>query len=299
MNKYPKFEDIKVSTKTFTANTNLVFDLEKIYNNIPITDYTITQKKRGRKKKDFVPAEKQVIAFGSIITLKYEGNIKGVELKPSKKNKSWFRNSITVVMMMDKPINFKICRSGTFQMTGCKTWSHAESCIKEIWKYIKDIDESHTFSTVDNNILVYVIPSMRNIDFDLGFNVDRGKFNKYMNQISETHCLLETSFGYTGVSVKFPLTENRGQMGIKKLQLENGSDVWNVQKTRYIEYLNTLPEKTKEKKLEEPKFNTFLVFHSGKVILSGVTSDFMRKTYYRFLDLVNEGYDHITEKLEK
>ena len=44
----------------------------------------------------------RIILYGSIITVKYEKNIKGVELKPSKdkkRPKKWFRNSITVIII--------------------------------------------------------------------------------------------------------------------------------------------------------------------------------------------------------
>ena len=47
---FPVFEDIKVSTKTFIAMTNLIIDLKKLFDYLPITDYSVIPKKRGRKK---------------------------------------------------------------------------------------------------------------------------------------------------------------------------------------------------------------------------------------------------------
>ena len=43
--KFPEFDDIKVSTKTFTATTNLTINLEKVFEFLPITDYIIVAKK--------------------------------------------------------------------------------------------------------------------------------------------------------------------------------------------------------------------------------------------------------------
>ena len=179
---FPKFEDIKVSTKTYTAMTNLTINIKELFNILPITPYTVVAKRRGRKRKvDNIDPNKD-IPKGSIITIKYEGNLRGVDLKPKKvkniaSNKKWFRNSITVVIILDKPVNFKICRNGTFQMTGCKMDEHAEQCIKYIWKYIKDNPELYTYK-YGKNIETLFIPSMRNIDFSLGFLVDREKLNK-------------------------------------------------------------------------------------------------------------------------
>lgn len=48
---FPKFEDIKVSTKTFIIMTNIVINLCELYLKLPITNYIVIPKKRGRKKK--------------------------------------------------------------------------------------------------------------------------------------------------------------------------------------------------------------------------------------------------------
>lgn len=304
---FPDFDDIKVSTKTFTAMTNLRLEIKELYEKLPITEYTVIPKKRGRKKKCEINDPNKDIQEGSIITLKFEGEVKGVELKVKKDNKKtkWFRNSITVVIVLDKPVNFKICRNGTFQMTGCKSHTHAELCIKYIWEYIKDDPGIYSFSR-GSNLECLFIPSMRNIDFSLGFIVDREKLNQYMcpNESNEQsyndmdfHCLLETSFGYTGVNIKIPLNQDISKMGIKKLTYTNKNE-WEQVDTTYQEYLDLLPTKEKESKLKEQRYNTFLVFHSGKVIMSGLTSEFMKDVYYYFLKIMEEGFEYIEERLD-
>ena len=50
-NGLPSFEDISVSTKTFTAMTNLTIDLEKLFHAIPVVPYVIIPKKRGTKEE--------------------------------------------------------------------------------------------------------------------------------------------------------------------------------------------------------------------------------------------------------
>ena len=49
--KFPEFNDIKVSTKTFIAMTNLTIDLKKLFDYLPVTNYKVFPKKRGIKKK--------------------------------------------------------------------------------------------------------------------------------------------------------------------------------------------------------------------------------------------------------
>jgi TATA-box binding protein (TBP) (component of TFIID and TFIIIB) len=296
---FPEFKDIQVSTKTFTAMTNLNINIEKLFESLPITPYTVIPKKRGRKKKCEVIDPNKDIKEGSIITIKYEGKVRGVEKKvkkqKSKIKKKWFRNSITVVIILDKPINFKICRNGTFQMTGCKKHEHAELCIKYVWKYIKDNTDIYSFTRKDNLETLF-IPSMRNIDFSLGFLVDREKLNKYMLTQEDFHCLLETSFGYTGVNIKIPLKKDIKNMEIKKL--EYLKEKWVKTDTTYNEYLDLLSDKDKNSKIKNKRYNTFLVFHSGKVIMSGLTYEFMEDMYYYFISIMKNCYEKIEERLE-
>jgi hypothetical protein len=297
------FDDIKVSTKTYTANTNITIDIHKLYDKIDVVPYEVQPKKRGRKRKDEKPTPVPTVPYGSIINVSCEGNVKGVTLKPKSKKQenknSWFRNAVTVIMILDKPVNFKVCKNGTFQMTGCTDDTHPEMCIKTIFDVLKTDTSMYTFTRTPDNLEALIIPSMRNIDFDLGFNVDRSKLSKFLhnNDNEDLHCLLETSFGYTGVNIKIPILTPRDNMAIVKMT--NVNDVWTKTDTIYREYLDILDEKTRIKKQTEQRYNTFLVFHSGKVIFSGLTYEFMKDPYYRFIDLIGNARDQIEEKLKK
>ena len=48
----PDFENIQVSTKTVIAKTNARYDIQKLFESLPVTEYTVVKKKRGRKKKE-------------------------------------------------------------------------------------------------------------------------------------------------------------------------------------------------------------------------------------------------------
>lgn len=322
---FPDFDKIKVSTKTFIVMTNITIDIENLFNFLPITDYTVIPKKRGRKKKN-EPVDPNVdIPDGSIITLEYTDRIRGVDLKKKtkknvdKKRGKYFRNSVTVVMMIDgKKINFKASRN-KFQLTGCKFDKHAETCILYLWNYIKnnpliykmvdneDSNQQLVYSDGDNskedskettNILKAIfIPAMRNIDFSLNFFVDREKLDEYFNTCTDYHSLLETSFGYTGVNIKIPLEKDIKDLQLKQLSCVNGK--WDPKKfVSYEYYLTLLPQKESDKKLKKERYNTFLVFHSGKIIMSGLEASYMKDTYYDFLSIIKECHHIIEEKLE-
>lgn len=295
--KFPKFEDNKISTKTIIANTNLNLTIEELYKILPITDYTVIPKKRGRKKNISVDDPNKDIPTGSIITVKYENNVRGVDIK-KKKNKNrgkFFRNSITVIMIIDgKKINYKVSKNGKFQITGCRTNHQAKTCIKYFWEYIMEHKSMYTISRGEHLEALF-IPAMRNIDFSLGFFVDREKLSHYINLMTEYYSMLETTFGYTGVNIKFPVTRNIADMKLKKLV--NIGSKWIETETNYMEYLNLLPLKEKEKKLTKDRFVTFLCFHSGRIIQSGLNAEFMRDEYNIFIDIIKRCHKEIEEKL--
>jgi TATA-box binding protein (TBP) (component of TFIID and TFIIIB) len=330
---FPEFNSIKVSTKTFIVMTNMTLDIDKLFDYLPFVEYILVPKRRGRKKK-IEPEDPNIgISCGSIITLEYQNKIRGVDLKKKKKNKdnkkrgNYFRNSVTVVMIMDgKKINFKVSRNGKFQMTGCKHDDHAEECVKWIWKYIKDskgiwnfedcesdIDTDTESDTEDEDgnsiqkpltprhipdLKAIFIPAMRNIDFGLNFFVDREKLDEYFNMCTDYHSLLETSFGYTGVNIKIPIVKPMQELMLKQIECVNGTWIKPVH-VPYQDYLDMLPEKDVAKKLKKKRYNTFLVFHSGKVIMSGMEATFMKDVYYEFLDIIRECYDIIEERLDE
>jgi len=299
--QFPKFEDIPVSTKTFIVMTNITLNIKKLFDFLPITDYVLVPKRRGRKKKNTVTDPNKNISDGSIITIDLANNVRGVVLKKKKKkdgkSTDYFRNSVTIVMVIDgKKINFKISNNGKFQMTGCKKDTHAERCVKYIWNYIKDTKDIYTVGENESFKAIF-IPAMRNIDFSLGFILDREKLDEYFNTFTQYCSLLETSIGYTGVNIKIPVKKAITDLSIKELVYKESD--WMVPKTiPYQTYLDTLKPKEMQKKLDKERFNTFLVFHSGKVIMSSMCEEFARDTYYEFLDIIKNNYKQFEEKLK-
>jgi TATA-box binding protein (TBP) (component of TFIID and TFIIIB) len=296
---FKKFEDIPVSTKTFIVMTNITVDIKKLFDFLPITEYTVVPKRRGRKKKNTIVDPNKNIPDGSIITLDLANTIRGVVLKKKKKKEGkvndYFRNSVTVVMVIDgKKINFKISRNGKFQMTGCKYDHHAETCVKYIWEYLKGNTDIYTLN--EKSFKALFIPAMRNIDFSLGFILDREKLDEYFNTYTNYYSLLETSIGYTGVNIKIPVTKPITDLKIKELTYKG--DRWLSPKfIPYQKYLDTLKPKEQQKKIDKERFNTFLVFHSGKTICSSMCEEFARDTYYEFIDIIKKNYRLFEEKL--
>lgn len=323
---FPDFDDIAVSTRTFTAQTNMDLNIPRIAYALPITEYIVVPKRRGRKKAGPAIDPNAHIPYGSIITVDYMGDIRGVNLKckcaprpereddestdedslcshcrkqREKKSRKGFRNSFTVVIILDKPVNFKVYLNGTFQMTGCKTHTHAEMCVKYIWNAIK-LDPKMFTLRYGEYLDALFVPAMRNIDFSLGFRVDRERLHRYITTQTNWYSLLETSIGYTGVNIQIPLETSISNMQIINVVMTNLEDEWAEGKTvGYDTYLSRIDPKDRRAKLNKERDNTFLVFQSGCLIMSGCCADFMRPVYYEFLDVIRACYDDIEERLKR
>ena len=142
----------------------------------------------------------------------------------------------------NKLINFKISKNGKFQMTGVKYDEQAVKCIKFFWNKLKNTKYSQeTISITFMNV-------MTNIDFNVGFIINRENLDKHMNSLENFNSLLETSFGYTGVNIKFPL---RDEIEMDLPTLSYDGEKWSESIVKYSEYLDTLPDDARFK--EETK----------------------------------------------
>lgn len=302
---FPNFEDIVSSTNTFVIMTNLTINTDELYEKLPITEYVIVPTKRGRKKKVETVNPNINIKPGSIITVEKENKFRGVNLKCkeyAEGGKNFFRNSITIVMMLDsgKMINFKITKNGKFQMTGCKSIEHGSACVRYIWDFIKNDKSTYSFSDGGSELSYLIIPVMRNIDFPLNFTVDRIKLDSYINNRTDYHSLLETSSGYTGVNASFTIRKNIYDTIITKFVLKDDNTLEETA-VKYEEFLKMLDpkERKKKEKVIAKKCNTFLIFQSGKTILSGLNADIMVDSYYEFIEMIRNCYSEVVEVLNK
>ena len=283
----PDFENIQVSTKTVIAKTNARYDIQKLFENLPVAPYTVVKKKRVRKKNIFVPDPNENVPSGSIITLKYFEHLRGVDLKPKKRQGKYIRNALSIVMRVKKKlVNFKLTTNG-----------HAILCVKHLWDSILSLCD-HTVYSIEGNLLKVMFKVvMTNVDFSLGFLVNRSNLDTFFNSNTNFNSLLETSFGYTGVNIKFPI-DSIPYKTIHEERLDINSGEWSPHEITYDDYLDTLQQSERKKELEKKRYNTFLVFHSGNVIMSGSVKEFMEGPYYRFLDIIKECRSEIEEKLD-
>ena len=289
------FQDIPISTRTIIVATNTLINIENLYANLPITEYTVIRKKRGRKKKDMIENINNTVPNGSIVSIKYQDQIRGVELKVKKKETKFFRNAVTIIMSIDnKFINLKVSTNGKFQVTGCKHFDHCKKAIINIFNIIMDNIDVY-LREYEDEIRVLFNNVMTNKDFSMGFQVNREVLDNILNSETSYNSLLETSFGYTGINLKM-LLENDIDRSFKCLKINIKTRVVEEYILSYQEYISKLTEKEKTKERKK-RHITFLIFQSGNVIMSGINEILMEKYYNEFYKIIEKNYEKIKEKL--
>ena len=277
------FDTIPVSTQTIVATSNLVMDIDRIFQSIEIRD--------------------------PILVMYYQDRIRGNPPQPKKKTTGtpkYFRNALNVLVRTEdlgnKNINFKVSKNGKLQFTGCKHHHHAVSAFRVLFCAIMDScpDALRRVSEIPGETLDFPSSSiemrfytvMTNIDFDIGFLINRQNLDDLVNQENPlgSNSLLETSFGYTGVNIKVPITET-GDVPVPRLRI-HGYDAATRTVISDIDTVLMPPYITGKKKT---RYNTFLVFYSGVIIMSGPNPDAMRDVFYRFVRVLNEWKTRIEE----
>jgi TATA-box binding protein (TBP) (component of TFIID and TFIIIB) len=301
INTIPEFSEIKISTETIIAVSNITFDLNLLYNYIPITEYIVVKRKRGRKKKTEMIDPNKDIPVGSIISVQNKTNVRGAVVKKKKESKTYFLNSVTVIIVLEegKMVNAKISKNGKFQITGCKNNSHFLKCVEYIYGHIKDSQEQtgekiYTKKNPEDKDIRFVFNIvMKNIDFKIGFSIQRDKLDTFISMGTEFTSHYEGSIT-TGVNIKIKSKCPYDKM-LNCLAISPNDEI-RTSMVEYKEYLTFLDEKEKKKEKKKEKYHTFLVFCSGSIIQSGSGPD-MEHVYKEFINVLMNNRSHFEEKL--
>jgi TATA-box binding protein (TBP) (component of TFIID and TFIIIB) len=278
------YDDIKVSTKTVIAISNVTIDIEGVYRSYPLLKETEAVSTPGIVVK----------------TIYYGADRRGVALPEKRKKKKSFRNAINVICGVDpmstKTVNFKLSKNGKFQMTGCKSEEQASSVVAFFISELLTHCREHITVNKNRSITVFFQTVMTNIDFSIGFKINRQKLDEFMNRYTEHHSLLETSCGYTGVNIKYQLNRKWWDVSVPVIMCEDIESSLPIEWKQNTAPLSQLTEITTEKK-QKKKYNTFLVFHSGNIIMSGMLRETMKDDFDVFVRMLMGWKEEIQERI--
>ncbi len=212
-----------------------------------------------------------------------------------------FLNQVTLVISIGKIIlnimlfSSKDTKMGNFKIAGCKEDIDAHEATMILWQdYISQI--SGGWNILDPiwdpqpKFLFRLV--MRNVDFKLGFFIDREELNNLMNspiyrdKVFMSQC---EATGHTNVNIKMFANKPKGYL--------YDCLVMPLNKEAYFIELNKNPYKPKKKKKD--KHTTFIVFSSSEIILSGRYEENMKEMYEFFVSEVIKNKKRVEEKLNE
>jgi len=262
------FENIQVSTQTFTVKSNILdMNLEKFFDKIPLCKNNEAE----------------------IINMKFQLQKKGVfEIPQSKKRISRkkapidavkqrnFLNCISIVMIVDKKINIKIFKNGVFQITGCRKQIDVTRCINLIFEQLRLNIDVFTLRDRDTDFIILIKSAMRNIDFSVNYKIDRSILSNYLRSHTKYNAPPLSS---TNMGVKMKIPFDIHDLPITRIVYHGDQQV--VQDLLLRDCIDELePNKTRQKAKFENKFNNATIFQNGKVLMSCVDETFQREYYY-------------------
>ncbi len=292
MSQYKEFEELGTSTKTVMVYANVNFDFKRLFRKLPITevDVPLTKKKK-------LPDMKKVKApRNAIISLRHGNEFRGIVTKPDIVKKeggtNYFLNQTTCILSLgEKNLHIMIFKN-KLKIAGSKETEQANEAVHLLWKHILKISKSYEMmenETVPRFIFDVV---MTNVDFKLGFKIDRKKLNNLMNNPRYKKHVFMSRFettGSTNVNIKMHCNVP-DNFYYTCMILEEGK------KPKFVKYKENIFDEKKDKKKE--KYTTFLVFRSSKVIESGRYYESMRDSYNYFTENIIKYKDLIEEKIK-
>ena len=312
--KNHNYDSLKSSVFGVMAYTNFDIDLHMLFKYIPIIDYEIIKKKRGRKKKNEIPIKNKELPEGSVITCQFENNIRGKRIKKvkeklKKSSRPYFLNSVTLVLVIrnNKFVNVKVSGKRNFQISGCTSPEQYINTMCVIYNLLKQIEEyighsiyqliplSNNSKEVEENPIVIFNKTMINKDYKVDFNIDREKLSVFLNKNTDFSADYDPSMS-PGINVKITNTIPH-ELKLDKLELlDDMKYIHSI--INYDDYYNLLSSKDKIKLQRKADRNenkhSFMIHQSGSIVQSDIGPN-QKEIFKLLLSLLYDNKDEIKE----
>lgn len=208
-----------------------------------------------------------------------------------------FLNQLTVVISIDKkPLLNMMVFKDNIKIAGCKTIDDAMEAVLIFWQdYVTKIKDGHTLKPKERCPKFVFEVVMRNVDFKLGFPIERSPLNILMNSPEFSDKIFMSQYestGHTNVNIKM-YSRKPEDHTYDCLVLPEGKDprVISIKDNPYKS------DKKKQNDDKKTKYTTFIVFSSSEIILSGRYNKNMEQMYNFFVDLAFKNKSLIEEKI--
>jgi hypothetical protein len=212
-------------------------------------------------------------------------SLDGICRQDSKKcsslpSKPWFRNTLSMTVFLDKQISMKISHMGTIQLSGCITTDHIRSCLAIVVDCVLETSDMPILPILPIKCIHF--PCMFNYKFDCMFEINRDLAFEIISNSQEYECFGSTFNIGACLYVRTPPTPFPSKLDC---------DIWDMMgchssgHASFEEYLKMRYDD--QVKMPKVSRNTFTIFDSGEVVVSG-----------RHLEVIEPSYLHLIGLLE-
>ena len=216
-----------------------------------------------------------------------KGEKKKRKVKPNPKN---FLDCIFLTFQSScKKVNLKLFKNGVIQLTGCKGVDHSKSVLLSFWKVVRKTTLRHRFDYLE----CYLVSVMRNINFNLGFPIDREKLGNYVVNNSNTYVISQVVGGF--IDTKFVIfVESIKDMPVYRIKIENEKDIEEGETVKYEEFFDTAHfSNSGAKNKASKKYITVTIFQTGQILFSGPQEKYQDPVIDWFFSLAEKIADDI------
>ena len=207
-----------------------------------------------------------------------------------------FLNQLTVVLSVGtQPLLNIMMFKDNLKFAGCKNVDDAVEAIMVLWQdHIVGNPKAWKLKDGETTPKFVFEVVMRNVDFKLGFPIERPALNMLMNREEFSDKIFMSQYestGHTNVNIKMHSVKPEHFKYDCLVMPTNGTEPY-FTKVKLVKY------KTPKKKDKYPKYVTFIVFSSSEIICSGRYDENMKEMYEFFVRTVFDYRQDIEEKLE-
>ena len=145
----------------------------------------------------------------------------------------------------------------------------------------------------------YLVSVMRNINFNLGFSIDREKLGNYVVNNSNNYVISQVVGGFIGMRFVI-LVDSIEDMPVYRIKIENEKDIEEGETVKYEEFLDRIKDSahfsnpnSSVKNKASKKYITVTIFQTGRVLFSGPHEKYQDPVIDWFFLLVEKIADDI------
>ena len=175
-----------------------------------------------------------------------------------------------------KLLSVKLFRNGSTQVTGCKTIEHVKFSMNTIY----------TLLALEHVQELNVVSIMNNINFSIGFKIDREKLGNYLAEQGVNVPPITT--GYMGIKIRLDSLVEKQNLMIPRFVWEKATGFTNLNPISYLDFFAH-----DEKKIGKKLTVCVGIFQNGKILMTCVDDLTTQVMFDHVRKLLTDARPHI------